>query len=98
MVENASMTDVKDSHVARLFDLRDRVAIITGGAGLLGYHHGAILASAGARVVLLDLPGANPEVRASQLTHEYGSESLGLASDITSESSLEKARALILKK
>jgi NAD(P)-dependent dehydrogenase (short-subunit alcohol dehydrogenase family) len=98
MVEHASMTVAKSSRVATLFDLRDRVAIITGGAGLLGYHHGAILASAGARVVLLDLPGANPEVRASQLTHEYGSESLGLASDITSESSLEKARALILKK
>jgi NAD(P)-dependent dehydrogenase (short-subunit alcohol dehydrogenase family) len=92
------MTDVKDSHVARLFDLRDRVAIITGGAGLLGYHHGAILASAGAHVVLLDLPAANPQARASQLTDEYGSESLGIAGDITSESSLENARELILEK
>jgi NAD(P)-dependent dehydrogenase (short-subunit alcohol dehydrogenase family) len=98
MVEKASMTDVKDSHVARLFDLRDRVAIITGGAGLLGYHHGAILASAGAHVVLLDLPAANPQARASQLTDEYGSESLGIAGDITSESSLENARELILEK
>jgi len=66
MVENASMTDVKDSHVARLFDLRDRVAIITGGAGLLGYHHGAILASAGAHVVLLiSLPPIPRPVRAN---------------------------------
>lgn len=98
MVEHASMTVAKNSRVATLFDLRDRVAIITGGAGLLGYHHGAILASAGARVVLLDLPGANPEARANQLTRECGSESLGLASDITSESSLEKARTLILER
>jgi len=60
------MTDVKDSHVARLFDLRDRVAIITGGAGLLGYHHGAILASAGAHVVLLiSLPPIPRPVRAN---------------------------------
>jgi NAD(P)-dependent dehydrogenase (short-subunit alcohol dehydrogenase family) len=94
----ASMTDAKSSRVATLFDLRDRVAIITGGAGLLGYHHGAILASAGARVVLLDLPAANPQARANQLKSEYGSESLGIASDITSESSLEKTRALILEK
>ena len=43
-----------------LFDLSGRVAIITGGAGLLGYFHGAILAAAGAHVVLLDLAGANP--------------------------------------
>ncbi len=98
MVEHASITDAKSSRVATLFDLRDRVAIITGGAGLLGHHHGAILAAAGARVVLLDLPTANPVDRASQLTNESGSESLGIASDITSESSLEKARAHILEK
>jgi len=36
-----------------------RVAIVTGGAGLLGYYHGAILAAAGANVVLLDLEVAN---------------------------------------
>jgi len=92
------MTDARSNRIATLFDLRDRVAIITGGAGLLGYHHGAILASAGARVVLLDLPAANPLARASQLAAEYGAEALGMASDITSESSLENARARILEK
>jgi NAD(P)-dependent dehydrogenase (short-subunit alcohol dehydrogenase family) len=92
------MTEARSNRIATLFDLRDRVAIITGGAGLLGYHHGAILASAGARVVLLDLPAANPLARASQLANEYGSEALGMASDITSESSLESARARILEK
>jgi NAD(P)-dependent dehydrogenase (short-subunit alcohol dehydrogenase family) len=97
-MEHGSMTDARTNRIATLFDLRDRVAIITGGAGLLGYHHGAILASAGARVVLLDLPGANPLARASQLATEYGAEALGMASDITSESSLESARARILEK
>jgi len=96
--ESASITDAKTNRIETLFDLRDRVAIITGGAGLLGYHHGAILASAGARVVLLDLPSANPMARASQLTDEHGSEAIGIASDITSESSLENARARILEK
>ncbi len=91
------MTDRKN-RIATLFDLRERVAIITGGAGLLGYHHAAILASAGARIVLLDLPGANPVVRARQLMDEYGSESLGLTTDITSESSLESAQVQILEK
>jgi NAD(P)-dependent dehydrogenase (short-subunit alcohol dehydrogenase family) len=97
-MEHGSMTDARTNRIATLFDLRDRVAIITGGAGLLGYHHGAILASAGARVVLLDLPAANPLARASQLATEYGAEALGMASDITSESSLESARARILEK
>ncbi len=98
MKEHASMTEAKRNRVATLFDLRNRVAIITGGAGLLGYHHGAILASAGARVVLLDLPAANPQARASQLEDEYGSETFGLTTDITSEASLEHARAQILGK
>jgi NAD(P)-dependent dehydrogenase (short-subunit alcohol dehydrogenase family) len=81
-----------------LFDLTGRVAIITGGAGLLGYHHGAILSAAGAHVVLLDLAGANPALRAEQLTLAHGPECLGLAADITSEASLEEARDAILTK
>ena len=83
-----------------LFDLTGRVAIITGGAGLLGYHHAAILAAAGAHVVLLDLAAANPGLRADQIQAAHhaqsGSEALGLAVDITSEASLLAARDQIL--
>ena len=81
-----------------LFDLTGRVAIVTGGAGLLGYYHGAILAAAGAHVVLLDLAAANPHLRAAQLTEEHGPECLGMAADITSEASLESAREAIVAK
>lgn len=86
----------RTGRVAELFDLTHRVAIITGGAGLLGYQHGAILAAAGANVVLLDLPATRPEDRARELTNEYGTESLGISADITSESSLQNARAQML--
>ncbi|GAC1362752.1 MAG: SDR family oxidoreductase [Acidobacteriaceae bacterium] len=79
-----------------LFDLTGRVAIITGGAGLLGFYHGAILAAAGAHVVLLDLEVANPQMRAAQLTGEHGVECLGLVVDITSEASIESARATVI--
>ena len=81
-----------------LFDLTGRVAVITGGAGLLGYHHGAILAAAGAHVVLLDLAVANPSLRADQLQAAHGPECLGLSADITSEPSLLAARDAILAK
>jgi NAD(P)-dependent dehydrogenase (short-subunit alcohol dehydrogenase family) len=87
-----------NNRASNLFDLTGRVAIITGGAGLLGYQHGAILADAGAHVVLLDLGLANPQLRAEQLTAAHGPDCLGLVVDITSEASLLEARDAILAK
>jgi NAD(P)-dependent dehydrogenase (short-subunit alcohol dehydrogenase family) len=87
-----------NNRVTDLFDLTGRVAIVTGGAGLLGYQHGAILAAAGANVVLLDLGLANPKLRAEQLAADHGPECIGLAVDITSEASLLEARDVILAK
>ena len=90
------MPAVSPNRAHTLFDLTGRVAIITGGAGLLGYHHGAILAAAGAHVVLLDLAHANPALRAEQLELAHGPTCLGLAADITNEPSLLAAREQIL--
>jgi NAD(P)-dependent dehydrogenase (short-subunit alcohol dehydrogenase family) len=87
-----------NNRVTNLFDLTGRVAIVTGGAGLLGYQHGSILAAAGAHVVLLDLTLANPQLRAEQLTAAHGPDCLGLAVDITSEASLLEARDAIIAK
>jgi NAD(P)-dependent dehydrogenase (short-subunit alcohol dehydrogenase family) len=91
------MSNVND-RVGALFNLEDRLAIVTGGAGLLGYYHGAILAAAGANVVLLDLGAANPDSRAAQISKEYGGTAVGLQCDITSEESVERARDEILKR
>ena len=92
------MVPTAPNRAQTLFDLAGRVAVITGGAGLLGYFHGAILAAAGANVVLLDLAGANPGLRADQLEAAHGPACLGLAADITSEASLLEARDAILTK
>lgn len=92
------MTETGDNRLQKLFNLSGRVAIVTGGAGMLGYNHGAILASVGAHVVLLDLASADPASRARQLSEEFGPESLGLTCDITCERSLEDARRKILDK
>lgn len=80
----------------KLFDLSGRVAVVTGGAGLLGYHHAAILAAAGAHAVLLDLAAADPARRALQISSETGVDCLGLEADITDQECLEAIRNQIL--
>jgi NAD(P)-dependent dehydrogenase (short-subunit alcohol dehydrogenase family) len=91
------MSEVKN-RVEELFDLSGHVAIITGGAGLLGYHHGAILAAAGAHVVLLDLEVAQPAMRAQQLSDAHRVECVGLVVDITDEASIVAAKDAVVAK
>jgi NAD(P)-dependent dehydrogenase (short-subunit alcohol dehydrogenase family) len=70
----------------KLFDLTGRVAIITGGAGLLGTKHAEIIAAAGGLPVLIDLPETDPAGSTS-------APALGLAADITDLAQVESVRA-----
>jgi len=53
--------------VPRLFDLTDRVALVVGGAGLLGFQMASALAESGAEVVLASRDRARCEARAAEL-------------------------------
>jgi NAD(P)-dependent dehydrogenase (short-subunit alcohol dehydrogenase family) len=79
-----------------LFDLTDRVAIITGGAGLLGLQHARAIAGAGGSVVLIDLPAARPWEKAEELAGIYGTKAIGVDADITRPEQLETVLARIL--
>ncbi len=84
--------------VEALFDLTGRVAVITGGAGLLGYKHAEVIAAAGGVPVLVDLPAAEPEARAEQLAAAYGVAALGCATDITNADQVQLLLATVLEK
>ena len=70
-------------HYRRLFDLTGRVAVVTGGVGLLGHYFCAGLADHGASVAVVDLDGDKCSDFAGELARTYGPPGLGVACDIT---------------
>lgn len=82
----------------QLFDLTDRVAIITGGAGLLGSKHAEIIAAAGGSPVLIDLAVADPRGRAEALSERARVPALGLVGDIADLHQVETMRDQILER
>jgi NAD(P)-dependent dehydrogenase (short-subunit alcohol dehydrogenase family) len=65
------------------FDLTDRVAVITGGAGLLGVKHAEAVAQMGGTPVLVDIAADRAEAAAEALAASGRRPALGLAADIT---------------
>ena len=66
----------------RMFDLTDRVAIVTGGAGLLGFEFGQTLMDAGANIVIADIDkGAGQGVAASLNERRSGAPKVTVVND-----------------
>lgn len=66
---------------------RDRVAVITGGAGGIGFEIGARIVRDGGVAVLLDLDAGRAESAAARI----GANALGLAADVSDEASIGEA-------
>jgi NAD(P)-dependent dehydrogenase (short-subunit alcohol dehydrogenase family) len=75
--------------------LKDKVAVITGGAGLngLGFATARMMAAHGARVAILDLKKADPASAAASL----GPQHIGVVGDVTDKASCIAAAARILE-
>lgn len=76
--------------------LKDKVAVITGGAGIngLGFATARQMASHGARVVILDLARAEPEIAAKRLGEGHA----GLVADVTDKAACETAVSAIVER
>jgi NAD(P)-dependent dehydrogenase (short-subunit alcohol dehydrogenase family) len=74
-----------------LFNLAGRVAVITGGGGLLGYQHAATIADSGGIPVLLDVSAEGLASNVARLAEETGCAALAIVADVTDLESLRKA-------
>ena len=66
-----------------IFQLKDRVSIVTGACGMLGQKHLEILAEAGSHVVVADIAPTVDEV-ARRISKEYGVQAFPVVVDIAS--------------
>ena len=82
--------------VRRSFDLSGRIAVITGGAGLLGVRHGEAIAEMGGVPVLVDLDGDRAQTEAARIESAYSVRALGLATDITNPGAVSELLARVL--
>lgn len=81
-----------------IFDLSGRVAIITGGAGLLGVQHAEAIAQAGGIPVLVDINETAAVHQAEIISQYYSVDCLGLKTDITKKGEIEAMAAFVLKR
>lgn len=79
------------------FDLSGRVAIITGGAGLLGRQHAEAILEAGGRVVLVDVAADRAGTVAQVLGKLAGPERiLAFGADVTNRAAMEEVLRQVL--
>lgn len=80
-----------------LFSLKGKVAVVTGGTGVLGGAMAHGLAAAGAKVAILGRRGEKAKEVAESIMAE-GGEAMPLPADVLDKKSLESARAVLLDK
>lgn len=84
--------------VKEFFDISNRVAVVTGGAGMLGRRHAKAIAEIGGVPVLLDLNETEAKTIAREIEEKHAVEALGIYCDISSPDSVRSARDLIMEK
>jgi NAD(P)-dependent dehydrogenase (short-subunit alcohol dehydrogenase family) len=85
-----------ERQVKDFFDLTGKVAIITGGAGLLGLKHAETIAEAGGIPVIADIDSSGTTHACQELSRRYQLDCLGVETDITQRESIEDLLTKVL--
>ena len=85
-------------NIKKLFDMKGRVVIITGAAGLLGSQYADGLSQAGANVVLADINYSECKKIEKNLISKYDVSPMSIKLDLTNPKSIKSMVGKILKK
>ena len=88
----------KTKSVKKSFDLTGKVAVITGGAGLLGEKYAEAIAEFGGISILLDIDEKAGTKKASRISNKYQVDCKFMLCDITDESQISSVRDSLLSK
>jgi len=79
-------------------DLKGKVCVITGGAGVIGISLVKALASVGTKIAIVDLNEELAVKVAGEIAAEYNAEIIGVKANVLDKESLEAAKAIINSK
>lgn len=92
------IADVGNIDYHNKFSLIDKVIIITGACGLIGKAFVEICAQYDAKVVIVDIPLANPEKMALKFSKLYGDRFLGISIDVSKRDDVLSLKNKVLQK
>ena len=87
---------MNSSEILDRFRIPGRVAVITGGAGLLGAAHCSALAQAGAKIVVADIDERSADQVALDVRDKTEAEALAIATDVSDRKSVRAMAAGVL--
>jgi NAD(P)-dependent dehydrogenase (short-subunit alcohol dehydrogenase family) len=79
---------INDSYINK-YRLKNKNAIVTGGAGIIGHHFCSGLAESGANIVVADINLDSAIILATELKKKYEIDSIGIECDVSNKSSVE---------
>ncbi len=83
-------------NVYEMFSLKGKVAVVTGGAGLLGKMHAEAIVEAGGTAVIADLNLQAAQDSAAEIARKCGGQAVGVQLDVTDQESIRALLAFVL--
>jgi NAD(P)-dependent dehydrogenase (short-subunit alcohol dehydrogenase family) len=88
----------KTKSIPKLFDMKNKVVVLTGSSGRLGTEYSHILSQSGAQLVLIDKNSKQNEKLANSLKNQYNSNPLTISMDISNQNEVKDMVTVIIKK